>query len=319
VQKRFFDVFNGDADGLCALHQLRLAQPLDAELITGAKRDIELLARADARTGDCVTVCDISLDRNRDALMSLLHRGGQIVWFDHHYAGEIPVHPLLQPHIDPSPGVCTSMLVDRHLGGKFRAWAVVAAFGDGLPEAAHALADSIVLEAGDRAALRELGEDLNYNAYGESEADLLIHPAALYFELKPFADPLMLVRQSTLVGKIRVARSTDMEAARAVTAYRQCACGDIYLLPDATWSRRVSGTLANHLAASEPQRAHAVLAPDRHGGYIVSIRAPRATLSGASRLARAFASGSGREAAAGIDHLPAGGLERFIEQFAGAW
>ncbi|HTN65634.1 MAG TPA: acetyltransferase, partial [Burkholderiaceae bacterium] len=34
---KHFDVFNGDADGLCALHQLRLAAPLDAVLITGIK------------------------------------------------------------------------------------------------------------------------------------------------------------------------------------------------------------------------------------------------------------------------------------------
>ena len=35
---RYVDVFNGDADGLCALQQLRLADPVDAELITGCKR-----------------------------------------------------------------------------------------------------------------------------------------------------------------------------------------------------------------------------------------------------------------------------------------
>ena len=30
-----FDIFNGDADGLCALHQLRLERPLDSVLVTG--------------------------------------------------------------------------------------------------------------------------------------------------------------------------------------------------------------------------------------------------------------------------------------------
>ena len=34
---RYFDVFNGDADGICALHQLRLADPLDSTLVTGLK------------------------------------------------------------------------------------------------------------------------------------------------------------------------------------------------------------------------------------------------------------------------------------------
>ena len=37
-----FDVFNGDADGICALLQLRLERPLATQLITGVKRDIQL-------------------------------------------------------------------------------------------------------------------------------------------------------------------------------------------------------------------------------------------------------------------------------------
>ncbi len=46
-----YDVFNGDADGLCALHQLRLAKPAAAELITGVKSDIALLHRVHAGAG----------------------------------------------------------------------------------------------------------------------------------------------------------------------------------------------------------------------------------------------------------------------------
>ncbi len=33
-------MFNGDADGICALHQLRLRKPLRSLLITGVKRDV---------------------------------------------------------------------------------------------------------------------------------------------------------------------------------------------------------------------------------------------------------------------------------------
>lgn len=55
-----FDVFNGDADGICALHQLRLNEPLDSELITGVKRDIELLNRVSVKSGDNVVVLDVS-------------------------------------------------------------------------------------------------------------------------------------------------------------------------------------------------------------------------------------------------------------------
>jgi len=60
-----FDVFNGDADGICALHQLRLRHPVDAQLVTGVKRDVRLLRRVKAQSGDSVTVLDASLDANR--------------------------------------------------------------------------------------------------------------------------------------------------------------------------------------------------------------------------------------------------------------
>ena len=40
----YFDVFNGDADGICALLQLRQHTPRIATLITGVKRDIGLLS-----------------------------------------------------------------------------------------------------------------------------------------------------------------------------------------------------------------------------------------------------------------------------------
>ena len=50
------DVFNGDADGICALHQLRLAEPAETVLVTGPKRDIALVERVAAQPGDEVTV-----------------------------------------------------------------------------------------------------------------------------------------------------------------------------------------------------------------------------------------------------------------------
>ena len=177
---RNIDVFNGDADGICALHQLRLAEPLDTELVTGVKRDIDLLRRVRADAGDRVTVLDVSLERNRGALMALLTCGASVRYFDHHAAGEVPSHPGFEAHIDESAGVCTSILVDRYLQGRFRVWAVVAAFGDAMPEAALRLASDMSLQAERLAALRALGENLNYNAYGDNEADLLVSPAELY-------------------------------------------------------------------------------------------------------------------------------------------
>jgi len=315
-----YDVFNGDADGLCALQQLRLAEPLPAQLVTGAKRDIALLERpelAAAAGGDRLTVLDISLDRNRAALGRLLARGATVTWFDHHFAGDIPAHPALRAHIDTSPQVCTSILVDRYLNGRFRAWAVAAAFGDGLSEPAHALARTLRLDAADLARLRALGEALNYNGYGDSEADLTIHPAALCAQMRGAADPLRFAAEAPIVRRLMNAMRGDLENAHALEPRHADANGAVYLLPDAAWSRRVSGTFAHALAAGSPQRAHAVLTPNARGGYVVSVRAPRDQPKGADRFCREFG-GGGRSGAAGIDHLPAGALEDFIARFARA-
>src|SRR5690554_6200893 len=97
---RFIDVFNGDADGICALVQLRLAQPRDSELVTGIKQDIHLLKNIQAAGGDQLTVLDISMEKNAADLMRLLNAGAEVFYADHHQSGEIPKHPGLSAHID---------------------------------------------------------------------------------------------------------------------------------------------------------------------------------------------------------------------------
>ena len=71
----FFDVFNGDADGICALHQVRLHCPRDAVLVTGVKRAIALLENVEAHGGDTVTALDVCADESRSSLLSLLDAG----------------------------------------------------------------------------------------------------------------------------------------------------------------------------------------------------------------------------------------------------
>lgn len=122
---RRFVVFNGDADGLCAVVQWRLHAPGPAEAVTGLKRDIALLHRVAAGAGDEVDVFDISMQHNRRGLMCLLDRGVRVRYFDHHAAGHVPAHPGLEAHIDESTDVCNSLLVDRYLHGAHRAWALV--------------------------------------------------------------------------------------------------------------------------------------------------------------------------------------------------
>src|SRR6266700_7619712 len=208
-----YDVFNGDADGLCALHQLRLDEPCESVLATGVKRDIALLARVDAQVGDTATVLDISLASNRATLEALLERGVTVQYFDHHFAGDVPQHPGLRATIDTSPGVCTGILVDRYLEGRQRLWAVVAAFGDNLDDSARALAQPLGLDPARLTALRELGENLGYNAYGDTEADLIVHPLALYRTLSRYADPFRLIENEPLLSRIDAARRSDLSLA----------------------------------------------------------------------------------------------------------
>jgi oligoribonuclease NrnB/cAMP/cGMP phosphodiesterase (DHH superfamily) len=137
----YIDVFNGDADGLCALQQLRLTHPAaNSILITGVKRDIELLSQVQAEAGDIITVLDIPLDKNREPLIALLDRGLQVSYFDHHFAGDIPAQPNLDKHINLNAEMCTSALVNESLNGQFTIWAVVGAYGDNLATLAEQIA-----------------------------------------------------------------------------------------------------------------------------------------------------------------------------------
>lgn len=318
-----YDVFNGDADGLCALQQLRLDEPKDAILITGVKRDNKLLSRVGhasagdivVTSGDLVTVLDISLAQNIAALKRLLEAGVAVRYFDHHDAGEIPQHPLLEAHIDVSAGVCTSALVDSHLAGRQRPWAVVGAYGDGMVRLAENLAESLGMSVIERTLLRELGESLNYNAYGTSVSDLIYAPDELYRLLSPYRDPLRFIEAEPAAGRLKTARLEDMKSALAISPETRGRGWALYRLPDAAWSRRIVGVFANHLATTAPGTVHALLVATGDGSCTVSLRAPAAAKIGADELCRSFG-GNGRRTAAGIDELSPAELERFIAALA---
>ena len=309
------DVFNGDADGICALHQLRLIDPADSELITGPKRDIGLLKRVEAQAGDRITVLDIALSKNRDALDRLLEAGAHVRYFDHHQPGDIPAHPHFEPHIDTDANVCTSLLVNRYLQGRHLAWAVAAAFGDNLADAARQAAAPLNLSDGQLTQLQSLGKCLNYNGYGETLDDLFFDPAELYGQLRPFADPFAFVAESPAYRILQAGYRDDMARAVAVDAAEMRAAGRIFMLPAEKWARRISGVFGNRLAVESPAQAHAVLTAKPGGGYVVSVRAPLAAKSGADELCSRFDSGGGRKGAAGINHLPEPELGRFIASF----
>lgn len=313
-----YDVFNGDADGICALHQLRLSQPIpDAQLITGVKRDINLLARPEL-TGACqstLTVFDISLDSNSDALSSLLQRENRIVYFDHHSARNLPLNTHLQAHIVFSPDTCTALIVNRHLQGQHARWAVCGAFGDNLHKTAHALAASLALSEKQVKQLQEIGELMNYNGYGPTLADLHFHPADLYKAIEKFEDPLAFFHVSEQLSVLRQGFSNDMDQALTQKAHPSTGKNRVYFFPDAPWARRISGVFSNLKAREKVEAAHALITTNEDTTLRVSVRAPYSDLRDADTLCRQFPTGGGRAGAAGINSLPVAMLDQFLAAF----
>jgi len=310
------DVFNGDADGICALIQLRLVKPVKSKLITGVKRDIQLLQQVEVETGDRVTVLDVSLAKNKSWLDDILQCGAHVFYVDHHQAGEIPEHNGFQAIINTDSTTCTSLLVNNYLQGKYLDWAVTAAFGDNLNDSALKAAAPLSLSNNELQQLKDLGICINYNSYGCSLADLHISPTQLYKELRHYSSPLDFINEnSDCYQNLLEGYRSDMDEALKISAEHFTDKIAVYLLPDAKWARRVSGVFGNFLANKNPDRAHAVLSYNKQGGYQVSVRAPLTTKSGADVLCSSFATGGGRKAAAGINHLPQTELDTFISTF----
>lgn len=312
-----FDVFNGDADGICALTQLRNAEPREAELVTGVKRDINLLDRVQAADGSRVTVLDVSLDKNRDGLQRILAAGAEVFYCDHHFAGEIPESDKLQAIINTAPDVCTSILVNEHLNGAFREWAVVGAFGDNLQDSARRIARPLDLADDKLQRLENLGIYINYNGYGSNLADLHFEPADLFRKVSAFPSPFdFMVEGREDFEKLEQGYQQDMSTAESLAPEYRDAAVAVFMMPNEAWARRVSGVYSNDLANGDPARAHAVLTAKANGCYLVSVRAPLENKTGADELCMKFPTGGGRKAAAGVNDLPGDMLKEFIDTFA---
>ena len=313
------DVFNGDADGICALHQIRLANPVSSKLITGVKRDIALVRQVAATADDVVTVLDISLDKNREALISVLETGATVTYFDHHFAGDIPDYENLNVNIDTDANVCTSLLVNNYLDSAYLPWAVTAAFGDNLYTSAEQAAQPLALSEAQLEQLKELGTCINYNGYGATLDDLIYTPIALYELIRPYADPLDFINNEPGYKRLREGYYDDLALAEQTEAEYLSDSHALFVLPNEKWARRVSGVYANSLTQQHPGRAHAMLTLQDDGGFLVSVRAPLQNKIGADDLCRQFPTGGGRKAAAGINKLPANQKADFLDAFTKAF
>ncbi len=316
------DIFNGDADGIAALHQLRLADPRESILISGVKRDIRLLDKVFAipeHAGARLTVLDISMATNNEPLTTLLAEGCHVFYADHHHPGDIPAHSNLSMQIDPDPEICTGLIINRFLEGKFPGWGVVSAFGDNLHASAASLGKECGFSEQEMRVLRELGELLNYNGYGKEVADLHFDPVTLFQAVQPYQDPLQFYAESDTLATLRQGFHDDMEKARSVGPAAEEESGRVYIFPCQPWARRTAGVFSNERAREQPDKGHALLVDDGKGSYVVSVRAPLNRKKGAVELCKAFPTGGGRAAAAGINQLPASQVVEFEAAFFAAF
>jgi len=308
-----FDLFNGDADGIFSLLQVRQVEPRpDAIRITGVKRDTQLFKRIlqDVRQGDRITALDIGMARNAAALRSVLKTGTEVFFCDHHPTGEVPQSENLTVLMDVSPETCTAFLIDQYLDGAKSAWAICGAYGDNF--------QALNLPLGQ---LRELGELVNYNAYGLTIEDLHFHPSDLFDRLSLYPDPMAFIEDAPdALNTLRQGHRSDWEIASRAREIHISNAGQILSLPASAASNRISGLFANALVDEEPDKAFAVLTHLGSGdGYRVSVRAPmvRKTCP-ANEFAAAFG-GGGRAEAAGIDLLTEEDITRFVDAFTEAF
>jgi len=312
--------FNGDADGLISQHLLELSGILPSFRVTGLKREIVLLEQLPRLKTASVYVFDISLDVNRSGLMNLLENPEvEVIWFDHHEAGAIPDSPRLKAHILNARGTCTALIVHTEFPGLDPRWAAMAAFGDNLPEAGEALLRPLNISGAESTVLREAGELLNYNAYGETVEDVLFHPLEIAKRLSRFNDPLLFIRESGFFEPLREQLHKDESNLNAIVPEEEKANAKIYRLPCESWARRMGAIFANRFALKNPDCAIGVLHLLSNGDYQVSIRSPRNDRAGvfapASDLAREFPTGGGRALAAGINRLPSEAVSNFKKRF----
>jgi len=305
-------VFNGDADGLCSANQFLLLNIGDIEIVTGVKRDIALLEKIITAKNSNITVFDIAVKNNLQPLKKLLDQNCKVQWFDHHMSGDFQKHPNLKTNIDISPTVNTSYIVHKYIKEKFPLWAITGLFGDNLHKTAYELAKNICLNNKRTVILKELGELLNYNAYGSTIDDLYFDPAILLKQMTDFADPFDFIENTSILSTLRKGQKEDLNKAKTINPIKQ----NILILPDEKWSRRVIGIYANLLVRENPDIAHAVMVKNNiEKYYVVSIRSPANSTKTAAEFCQKFPTGGGRAIAAGINKLPFDDLDNFIRKF----
>jgi len=244
-----------------------------------------------------------------------LELGVEIFYADHHQSGDLLTHENFRSHINESSNICTSLIINKYLSGKYQEWAIVGAYGDGMEKSARIIANKADLSKDDRTQLRLLGECINYNSYGTNEIDLLYHPSLLYKLLSRNYNPFDFIsNEAGVYNNILDSYYSDISKAETISPEIENDNVSIVILPDEPWSRRVIGVYANLLMHGDKNRAHALMILNKNRSYLVGVRAPYNNKSGADLLCSMFG-GGGRRGAAGINNLPKQDKNNFIKEF----
>lgn len=329
---KYIDVFNGDADGIFSLIQLRKVWPQESRLVTGVKRDNALVRQITSQEaeGAHLSILDISFDKNTDELARVLEQAASVLYVDHHQAKTLFEHPKLTCRLDYAADKCTGLLLRDYLIAnaemsddvrhKLSLWAIAAAYGDGLDKVAAAEADTLGLSAEQKAQLRELGILVNYNGYGTQVADLHFAPDELYQHLQQYDSPFAVVADANSpYTTLKAGYDSDLALAEQSDILVENDTLIAIQLANAPWSRRISGTFGNLLAAGNPNKAiviatQNVAKDDEPATLTISLRAPKNNLQGAGDICASFPTGGGRAGAAGVNALPAAELATFNER-----
>ena len=163
--------------------------------------------------------------------------------------------------------------------------------------------------------LKEIGETLNYNGYGNQESDLTVHPKDVYLDIQKYKSPFQYKKLSEIYNKINTQMKSDETELNSSEILHTSKTGNIILLP--TQKHLLDTRIySNKQTTDNPSKAFAILTNINEDTYRISIRSPKNNPVGASKLALSFPTSGGREKdLVKINELPKTELKNFIEKF----
>ena len=305
---RALDVCAGDADALCAVLQWRLHEPKAAQMVSGPLCATASLGRFQLLPGDDVLVCNVPFNSQPAPGMSGPIGNARVQYLD--CRGQAPgdSSPYSKAGHSTDAKVCTSLLVNHLLQGKFGGWALVGAYGSQVQQGVNAHALQLGFSAGARKRLQRLGEVITYNAEVIHPRYLYAEPATLYARLLRYDDPLEFLQSESLADELDELRQSDLQTGLAWKPYWRDAHASVYVLPDEAWAARVARYLKSRLAILDPERAIAVLSPAGTGSYRAAVQ-PGLMVRNAVTPKKWL-----------IEHLPMNEVDNFVGAFsASGW